>query len=77
MWDELKMAGEAGPGSEPERAYCLFCDTPCVGPYCDETCKNEYEHEMAEILESIRSEFPGEPFCQGYEPEEWDVVGGL
>ena len=72
--------------------YCLFCHrevkerhengfhivpTPC-GNFCDDTCKREYADEQEVRIDQLKEELPGESQYQpDYEPEEWDVVGGL
>lgn len=64
-----------------ESVFCLYCNRPC-GPlgFCDETCQSEYDLELRQMQDAVREDLPGETrhsTMTYWEPEEWDVVGGL
>jgi len=59
--------------------FCRYCNQPCgEREFCDETCYEEHRSEMNALDDGYTDELPGESRYAGdYEPEEWDVVGGL
>lgn len=58
---------------------CRYCGNECgEREFCDETCWQEFSDELACMEQEIAEELPGESrYAAYYEPEEWDVVGGL
>jgi len=57
--------------------HCSFCHQPCgQREFCDETCKQEYDDEMAIIQESIREDGISQ-FYVDDEYSTWDAEGGL
>jgi hypothetical protein len=58
--------------------FCRYCSQPCgEREFCDETCWAEHRSELNALEQEIAEDLPGENRYGMWEPEEWDVVGGL
>lgn len=59
--------------------YCLYCHAPCGRlEFCDAACRDEHRTELNALEREVAEDLPGESrHADLWEPEEWDVAGGL
>jgi hypothetical protein len=56
------------------KMFCSYCGDSCgERSFCDETCYDEYQHDMAELQASMAEELPGVNRCDSFdEPSVFD-----